>query len=217
MKFLSPNRMVSRPTDARAFTLVEMMVALVIFTTVVATMVAVQVFGLRVYTLAATKLSATAGSRKAMNLIRDQVREAKTLDVGNCNGTPASFNSLGLTNYQVGDALRVFPTTDQTSYSIFYLDRTTVTNCTLKQYTVSASGTNTQVLASYIVNQDVFTAQDYQGNSLTNDQTMANRMVIFLRLQFDQWEYPIAVVGTNGFNAYDYYQLRTRITRRSFN
>lgn len=216
MKFLSPNQTGSRPAGVRAFTLMEMLVAIAIFGTVVTTMVAVQVFGLRVYTLAATKLSATAGGRKAMNQIRDQIREAKTLNVGNCNLTPSSFNPLGLTNYQVGNALEIFPTNNPNNYTIFYLNTTTTTNCTLEQFTVSNGVTNTMVLTSYLTNQDIFTAQDYQGNTLTNDQVMANRMVIYLKLQFSQWEYPIAVVGSNGFNAYDYYQLRTRITRRAF-
>jgi hypothetical protein len=36
-------------------------------------------------------------------------------------------------------------------------------------------------------------------------------------LQFSQWEYPIALVGGSGFNAYDYYQLRTRVFRRAWN
>jgi prepilin-type N-terminal cleavage/methylation domain-containing protein len=216
MKYLSHRQMSSRPADVRAFTLVEMLVAIAIFTTVVTTMVAVQVFGLRVYTLAATKLSATMGSRKAMNQIRDQIREAKTLNVGNCNSTPGSFNALGLTNYQVGNALEIFPTTNLNNYSLFYLNTTTATNCTLEQFTVSNGVTNSVALVGYITNQDIFTAQDYAGNTLTNDQVMANRMVIYLKLQFWQWEYPIAFVGTNALNAYDYYQLRTRITRRAF-
>jgi hypothetical protein len=35
-------------------------------------------------------------------------------------------------------------------------------------------------------------------------------------MQFYQWEYPIAVVSTNqAANAYDFYQLRTRVCRRA--
>ena len=36
-------------------------------------------------------------------------------------------------------------------------------------------------------------------------------------MQFSQWEYPIAFVGGVGLNAYDYYQLRTRVFRRAWN
>src|ERR1035437_5293844 len=124
MKILSLNRMDSRRTGASAFTLAEMLIAMTIFTMVIAAMVATQLFGMRVYTLAATKLSATAGCRKALNQVRDQARQANTLNVGICNSTPDSFNPLGLTSLQVGNALEVFPTTNSSVYTIFYLDTT---------------------------------------------------------------------------------------------
>jgi len=41
-----------------------------------------------------------------------------------------------------------------------------------------------------------------------------NNYVIHLTLNFSQWEYPIAYIGSNSFNAYDYYQLNTVMTRR---
>jgi hypothetical protein len=33
-------------------------------------------------------------------------------------------------------------------------------------------------------------------------------------MQFDQWEYPIGFVGGNAANAYDFYYLTTKVTRR---
>ena len=105
MKILPFHQIDSRRTGASAFTLAEMLIAMAIFTMVIAAMIATQLFGLRVYTLAATKLSATAGCRKALNLIRDQVREAKEIDIGNCNVMgPASFTNLGLSAVQIGNA-----------------------------------------------------------------------------------------------------------------
>jgi Tfp pilus assembly protein PilW len=229
MKILSLSRMDSRQTGAAAFTLAEMLIAMAVFTMVIGAMVATQIFGLRVYTLAATKLSATAGCRKALNVIRDQVREAKTLNVGICSSTPGSFNSLGLTNVQIGNALMVYPGTNPLVYSVFYLDTTTTTR--LLQYSVGSNAANTSlivttnVLAGYITNQDIFTAQDWTGTTLTNENevdnildSIPNRLVILMKLQFYQWEYPIAMVGaSNVWNAYDYYQLRTKITRRAWN
>jgi type II secretory pathway pseudopilin PulG len=231
MKLLFLNQMGSRRTGACAFTLAEMLIAMTVFTMVIAAMVATQLFGMRVYTLAATKLSATTNCRKALNQVRDQVRQAKNLDVGICNSTPDTFNPLGLTNYQVGNALRVFPGTNLSVYTVFYLDTTTTTNCNLKQFTVASNAantslvTNTAVLAGYITNQDIFTAQDYAGNTLTNENqvdntldSIPNRLVILMKLQFYQWEYPIATIGaSNAWNAYDYYQLRTKVTRRAWN
>jgi type II secretory pathway pseudopilin PulG len=212
----------SRRMNLPGFTLMEMMVSTWIYSIIfVGVMFAIQLFGLRMYTLAATKSSATAGCRKALDQIRDQIREAKTLDVGSCNSTPDTFNSLSASSSQIGNALRIFPTTDTNNYTVFYLDSTSTTNCNLKRFTVTTNGasfiTNILVLASYITNQDIFTAEDYQGNVLTNDQSMDNRLIVYMKLQFYQWEYPIAYVGTNGLNAYDYFQLRTRITRRASN
>ena len=202
------------------FTLVEMMITTYVYAVVfLGVMIAIQVFALRIYTLAATKLAATDGSRKALNAVRDQIREAKTLDIGNCSSTADSFVSVSTNSVQIGNSLRIFPSLDQNNYTIFYLDSTATTNCNLKEVTVMTNGasfiTNVAVVASYITNQDIFTAENCQGQVLTNDNVTDNRIVIYMELQFYKWEYPIAWVGGKGLNAYDYYQLRTRITRRA--
>jgi type II secretory pathway pseudopilin PulG len=210
--------------NSRGFTLVEMMVSTYVYITIFLGMViAIQLFGLRVYTLAATKLSATASCLKAMNGVRDQIREAKTLDIGTCNSTPDSFSSITTNNYQKGNALKIYSTTNAIPYILFYLDASIATNCNLKRSTVASNAantilvTNTDILASFITNQDIFYAQDYKGNTLTNDQVTDNRMVVYMKMQFYQWEYPIAFIGGNALNAYNFYQLQTRITRRSNN
>jgi type II secretory pathway pseudopilin PulG len=241
MKFSSFNQIGSRRTAACAFTLAEMLIAIGIFSMVIGAMVATQLFGLRIYTLAATKLSATAGCRMALNQVQNQIREAKLVNVGSCSGNYTTFSQLGLSNNQVGNAVMVFPPAiwntngwDTNNYILFYLDTTTSTNF-LTEYahtivaTITATATNlitntpaTTQLAGYITNLDVFAAEDYTGNILTNEEQLDaidNRLVIYMKMQFYQWEYPIAVVGTNtGFgNMYDFYQLRTKITRRAWN
>ncbi len=66
----------NRPSRTRrlaALTLVEMMVATGIYLGLfIGAIVSVQIFALRVYTLAATKLTATEGSRRALNQMRDE-------------------------------------------------------------------------------------------------------------------------------------------------
>jgi type II secretory pathway pseudopilin PulG len=237
MKMLSFKRRDSRRTGVVGFTVAEMLIAMTIFSMAIAAMVATQLFGLRVYTLAATKLSATSGCRKALNSLRDQIREAKLVDIGNCgtNGDPASFSSLGMTNYQVGNAIRLTSYNNWTnSFTVFYQDTSLVTTNYLKQCTVQCTVTGgatnytysaTNNLAMYITNSDIFTAQDYLGRTLTNEesvdntlQAIPNRLVVYVKLQFYQWEYPIAFVGSNNAaNMYDYYQLRTKVTRRAWN
>jgi hypothetical protein len=205
--------------NVRGFTLAEMVITVGVFLFIfTGVMVAVQIFGLRIYTLAATKLVATAGGRQAMNQIRDQIREGKMVYVGNCSSPiNASFALIGTTNAQAGNALIIYPTTNTTWYSIYYLDTRTATNC-LIQFNVSNSVTTyTKTLAKYVTNQIVFDARDWQNNIVTNEQSLDNRLLIEVKLQFSQWEYPIAFVGGVGLNAYDYYQLRTRVFRRAWN
>jgi prepilin-type N-terminal cleavage/methylation domain-containing protein len=212
-----PGRFPSSRT--RGFTLVEMMMVVGIFLFIfVGVMTSVQLFGLRIYTLEATKLVATQGARTALNQMRDGIREAKEVYVGSCTTTNAtSFTLLGATNTQVGNAIIIYPTTSTTGYTVFYLD-TSSSPYTLMQFNVTNSTvTYAQPLTSYITNLNVFDAENYLGQIPTNYTSLDNREIIKITLQFSQWEYPIAFVGGNTFNAFDYYQLRTRVFRRAWN
>jgi|SRR5665213_437701 len=201
-----------------AFTLPEMLIAAALYLVIfVGVMVAIQIFALRVYTLAATKLTATQGSRKAMNQIRDDIRQGKLLQVGNADNS-GNFTAVSGTNGAVGNALQVFATTNQGApYSIYYLQTNTVggvSSNNLLWISVSSAASNTYNLACYITNLDVFSAQDCWGNTISN--YLKNNQVFAVKLQFYQWEYPIAIISTNaGLNAYDYYQLRTKVCRRA--
>lgn len=209
----------ARRRNVRGFTLVEMVITVGVFLFIfVGVMVAVQIFGLRIYTLAATKLVATAGGRQALNQIRDQIRQGKMVYVGNCSSPiNSSFALIGTTNAQAGNALIIYPTTNTTSYSIYYLDTSTTTN-RLIQFNVSNSVTTyTKMLAKYVTNQIVFDMEDWQTHIVTNEQSLDNRLLVRVTMQFSQWEYPLAFVGGVGLNAYDYYQLRTRVFRRAWN
>jgi hypothetical protein len=214
---LFPNIKLLRRRNISAFTLVEMMMSVWIYLILfVGVMVAIQLFALRVYTLAATKLTATAGGRAALNQIRDDIREAKTLQVGTLltAGDATTFQAVSGTNGAKGLALQIFPTTNTLPYMVYFLDTSGATNY-LKQYIKSAnSNATTGTLAGYITNTIIFDAEDFQGNIVSNN--LKNNQVYSLTLQFYQWEYPIAVIGTNsGLNAYNYYQLRTKVCRRA--
>jgi prepilin-type N-terminal cleavage/methylation domain-containing protein len=207
------------PSRRSGFTLVEMMMVVGIFLFVfVGVMVAVQLFGLRIYTLEATKLVATQGGRMALSDIRDQIREAKIVYVGNCSSVATnSFNLIAVTNVQEGNALIVYPTTNTAAYTVYYLDTSTGTN-NLTQFNVTNGAVSYQTqLAQYITNQIVFEAQNWQGVVATNYTALDNREVIYMIMQFSQWEYPIAFVGGHDFNAFDFYQLRTKVFRRAWN
>jgi len=198
--------------------MVEMVITVGVFLFIfIGAMIAVQIFGLRVYTLAATKLAATTGGREALNQIREQIREGRTIYVGNCS-SPITSSFKYITNaLQQGNALIIYPTTNTVWYSIYYLDTSTTTN-RLIQFNVSNNITIfTNVLALYVTNQIVFDMEDWQTNIVTSENSLDNRLLIRVTMQFSQWEYPIGYIGGVGYNAFDYYQLRTRVFRRAWN
>ena len=79
--------------------------------------------------------------------------------------------------------------------------------------------TNTLRLACFITNLDLFAAEDWQttwpGSVITN--SLMNNQVYAVKLQFNQWAYPMALAQTNTTDAYGFYQLRTRVCRRALN
>jgi type II secretory pathway pseudopilin PulG len=205
-----------RPRRKAAFTLVEMMVGTGIFLGIfIGVMVGLQIFGLRVYTLAATKLSATADARQALNALRNQIRSAMLVYVG-AYSTTGGFSRIANGLPQTGNALELyFGTNDMTLNTIsvlstnpviYYQNSSSATNALF-----SVSNNVVSLLANYVTNYDVFTTEDYQTNVLT---VYDNNPVIRVTLQFYQWEYPLGVVGTNGVNAYNFYRLQTRISPR---
>ena len=184
----------------------------------IAVMVGVQLFGLRTYTMSATKLVATQGARNALNQIRDSIREGKIVYVGNCSSIATNaFQTIAVGTAQQGDALIVYPTTASNSFTVYYLDQTTTTNNLMQFNVVNSRLTYTNLLANFITNQTIFNAENYLGVTVSNYTSLDNREIIKVTLQFSQWEYPIAFVGGHAFNAFDYYQLRTRILRRAWN
>lgn len=203
----------------QAYTLVEALIATAVYLGVVlVSVVAIQVFALRVYTLGATKLVATGGSRKALNQIRDDIRQGKGVQVGTADNS-GNFTPYGGTNGAIGNALEVFSTTNfgGPPFSIYYLQTNApngVSSNNLIWVSVTGSSTNFAKLSTYVTNLDVFSAEDCWGNTISN--SIKNNQVFTVKLQYYQWEYPLAVISSNSApNAYDYYQLRTRVCRRA--
>jgi len=214
-----PVRAPSPPISRAGFTLLEMMIASGIYLFVfVGVLVAIQIFALRVYTLAATKLTATQSSRKALNQIRDDIRQGKGLLVGTSDNQ-GDFTPVTGTNGAVGNALQIFSTTNFSGppFTLYFLQTNTVSGVSsnnLMWITMTGTTSNAVSLATYITNLDVFSAQDCWGNTVSN--FLLNNQVFTVKLQFYQWEYPVAVISSNGgLNAYDYYQLRTKVCRRA--
>jgi hypothetical protein len=213
MKLFSDiNKSTGRRAGLRAFSMAEMMVVVVVFSFVILAVTGVQIVAMRVYTLGATKISATTGARQSLNSIRDQVRSAKVVLVGTCDGT--SFTQAPINTPQMGNALAICSTNAMANnYLVYYLDQTMPTTNVLYSFTNGVPANKT-VLSRYMTNYYCFFAEDFQGNIMTN---YVNNPVIHVIMQFSQWEYPIAYVGSgsNAINAYDFYTLNARIARRA--
>ncbi len=185
------------------FTLTEIMTAMAIFSLVVIAVVYSHLLGLRMYNITATKLSASASARSALNQVRDDIRSAKLLYVG--NGNARGFTNVADNAPRRGNALQLYPTKATNVFLRYYTDQQ-------KQALMrwESGTTNVILVAPYVTNLVSFTAEDFAGNTLTNDQ---NNRVVRMNIDFYQWEFPVAQAGGGAY--YDYYRLQTRITRRT--
>src|SRR5262245_41887609 len=184
------------------FTLTEIMTAMAIFSLVVAAMVYTHLFGIRMFNLTATKLSASHNARAALNNVRDEIRSGKMIYVG--NGNSSGFTNIPINKKQEGNALQIYPTVNTNYFIRYFID----TNDQKLKRKTSFSSQN-QVIASYVTNNLIFSAEDFKGNTLTNEQ---NNRVVKMSLDFYQWEFPSAQIAVGSY--YDYYHLQTKITRR---
>ena len=186
-----------------AFTLAEIMVSMAILLIVIAIALSCQMYGLRMFEFVKPKLSANEDARRAVGRLVQEVRCANLIRLG--NGSFTNFAEIAANLPQSGNAIQVYPTSDTNAFVRYYRD---AADQKLKAMTNGAAAPI--VLAQAISNQVVFTSEDFTGRVLTNNQ---NNRVIGLNLEFYQIQYPKTAVGPGNF--YDYYQLRTKITRRT--
>jgi len=187
----------------RAFTLPEIMVTMAIFSMVVLGVVSSNIFGLKLNEIAKTKLGVNEYSRRALSMMTSDIRESKGVCVG--AGTATTFVEPLPGVARQGNALQINPIRDNTNVFIrYYLDA----DQRIKK--VTDTNATPMVVADYISNSVVFAEEDFKGNVLLNKQASA---VVSLTLNFYRIEFPIVPIGQGAY--YEYYALRTRITRRS--
>lgn len=200
------------------FTLVETYVVMALFSFLVIATIAIQFFAAHVYTLAATKLTATASGRKIMNAIRDQVRGGGVVQVGIYNHATSIFTNIPIGSLQIGNALVIYtnnPNNPNTKNlgTIYFMNPQASNICSV---VIANGAVLTATLANnivvYITNYYAFDAEDCSNNILT---TYDNNRLIHVKFQFSQWEYPLAGAGNGAM--YDYYQLQTRVAPRIIN
>jgi type II secretory pathway pseudopilin PulG len=187
----------SAPAESRiAFTLPELLITLTLFLLLVGGIVSAHLFGLRMSRVAESKLSASDSAREALGKVTDEVRNCASTWIGDVsNGV---FVAILDGMPQSGSALLIQPMTNSTNFIVYFANPSDQSF----RRTTSVPGTTT-ILAQTITNTTIFSAQDYVGNLLTNNQSDC---VIHLSLEFFQSQ-PLLPVD-------NYYKLETAVTRR---
>jgi hypothetical protein len=180
-----------------AFTLTELMVSAAILILLVGGIVSANLFGMRMFQVEQTKLGVSDQARKIVGVIADEIHSCETFQIGAfTNGT---FIGLPLGAPQIGPALIVYPNTNATNFIMYFVNSA---DQTFRRAT-SVPG-SMRTLAHSVTNAiNLFRAQDYLGNLLTN---MQDNTVLHFDLEF----YQAARFGVPP----DYYKLETSITRR---
>jgi type II secretory pathway pseudopilin PulG len=182
-------------------TLPEVMVTTAIFGMAMTGFVGIQLFSLRYNHTVNLKLQANNEARNVLNRVADDIQSAGRVRVG--AGDATTFQEAAFGARQEGNAIQVYPQKLNTNlYIRYYCD---LDDNLLKRFVV---GQPEVILARSVTNAMVFTSEDGFGRVLSNN---FNNRVIGMCLQFAQDK---SYAGSSGF-LYDYYQIRTKVTRRA--
>jgi len=168
-----------------------------VFILVLAGVLAAHIYGLRMFQANQTTLNATGWSRKTFGQMADEVRACSSVLVGNV--TNGNFVGLLDGETQEGTGLMIYPTTNNSSFIVYFVNPA---DQTFRRATDLAG--SAIILAGTVTNTMAFTAQDLLGNVLTNS---LNNRVIHLALDF----YQPGSFMQDPFN----YKLETSVTRRA--
>jgi len=225
-------RVSSHQRATSATTLVEMMTTVGLFTLTLAALLSVNMFGMRQDELTNSKLGASDEARMNFNLLLDEIRSGKNVQIG--SGTSTNFTPV-TSGLQQGDTLQIIESTNTgwTNYYFFSSNQPNIyenpTNgAWLIRVAVSGATATTNVVArniftttnQWMTNALNFSALGFNGTTwglLTNDPTTysTHNYIVNVLLQFYQYQYPLTRVGTNGTYLYDYYQINLQAARRA--
>jgi hypothetical protein len=191
------------------FSLTEFILASGITVIMLGGVIYTHIMGQNLHHWSMTKVGANDQSREVLFRLQDEIRAAKNVQIGYF--TNAQFRTPTLGQRQVGQTLRIFPTTNDANY-VQYRLASFSTGMQLRRAEISGSGrTGGRTVATHLTNNPaMFAFEDFWGTPLT--ELSANRIVA-VTLDFKQFQYPITQVGSNYY--YDYYRLQTRISKRA--
>ena len=196
-------RTVRKHNPLRAFTFIELLIVMALLSMLLTGVVAAHVTGLRMIEMTKAKLGANDEARQAISKLIEEIRAGKVVKIG--TGDLNSFAEIPMNTPQRGSAVQIYASADTIQFVRYFWD---TDSAQLMRTTNGASAVS--VVANSITNNIIFTAEDFRGQVLTNNE---NNRVIGLMLQFYQLQYPVVRIGPG--ELYDYYQLRTKITRRA--
>lgn len=191
-----PSRRPAPPMARGGFTLPELLVAVTLLVLLTGGIVTAHLFGLSMFHLTETKLSATDEARKAMGRLVEEVRTCKSTWIGNVKN--GEFVAVLDGETQAGTGLLIYPGTNTANYIIYFVNPSDQTF----RRTTSKPG-SAQILAQSVADTTGFRGQDFSGTVLTNNQ---NNRVIHFNLEFYQARKFARVA--------DRYKLETAVTRR---
>ncbi len=186
-----------------AFTLIELMISMSIFSLVVIGLISVHVFGQRYDQLVMSKLGASDQSRRGFNKLVEDIRASKRYRVGNYSDP--TFTPIANGSPQQGNAIRLNYTTSSNNFIYYYFksDTKELWRRIDLQTPLLVAGSLTNVTT----NSMTFRAENHRGTIQTD---LTQKGVISALLEFAQYQYPLTQVGPG--LRYDYYKMELRAT-----
>lgn len=200
MRLLHKNPQAVNGQRLRAYTMVEMMVTMAIFSLAILGVFYAHIFGLKQDRLISSKLGASDQSRRGFDLLTRDIRSAKIWTIG--NGNASTFTPINNGLLQKGTAIQLSLTIDTSKYIIYYFN----TNARELRRRVSG-GTGTTLVANYLTNSMFFQAEQFNGQP---QYDLSHKGVINCSMEFAQYQYPLTRVG-QGY-LYDYYKMSFKVT-----
>lgn len=170
MRIVPPSNFSKAGASARAaragFTLTEFMVVAAIFMLVIGGVISAHLFGLRLLTTIDSMGGMVDADRRLIQRMENEIAAAKSWYVG--LGTATFFQPAPQDREQRGNALQIYPTSDNRTYVRYYVDTTQQALLRLDSRTRQS-----MVLAKNVVGSEVFTAENIQGQVFTNQSQAA--------------------------------------------
>jgi len=191
------------------FSLVEFMLATSITLMMMGGVIYSHIMGQNLHQWSMSKVGANDQSREALGHLQDEIRSAKRIQIGDY--ATQGFQTPALGRSQIGQTLRIFPTTNDNLY-VQYRLANIGQQFELRRTKVNENGIlSARAVAKHLTNNPaLFGLEDFRGNTLTEPSATT---VVRVTLDFKQFQYPITQVGSEYY--YDHYRLQTRIAKRA--